>query len=115
MGPCGRSGDPSARGAREQALADEEGFGDLLDGLALLPHRDGERGQADRPAAEQLEQGLQDSAVQPVEAARVDLVDLERGGRDVAGDDPVGLDLGVVADPAQQAVGDPGRAAGAAA
>ncbi len=54
-----------------------KGFGDLLHGLPLLPHRDGERGQADRSAAEQLQQGFQDGAVEPVEAARVDLVHRE--------------------------------------
>lgn len=111
MCPCGGSGDPSAGRAGEETLADEEGFGHLLDGLALLPHRDREGGQADRAAAEELEQGLQDSAVEAVEATGVDLVDLERCRGDVACDDSVGPDLGVVPDPAQQPVGDTGRAA----
>src|SRR5690242_17003603 len=113
MGPCGRGRHPAARCTGEQSLPYEEGLGDLLDGLALLPHRDRERGQTDRAAAEQLEQGLQDTAVEPVEAAGVDLVDLERGRGDLARDDPVRLDLRVVPDAAQQTVGDTGRAAGA--
>ena len=50
MGPGGGGRDPAAGRAGEQALADEEGFGDLLHGLTLLPHRDGERGQSDRSA-----------------------------------------------------------------
>jgi hypothetical protein len=78
MRPRGGGGDASARGAGQQPLPYEEGLGDLLDGLALLPHGDRERGQADRAAAEQLEQRFEDTAVEPVEAAPVDLVDLER-------------------------------------
>ena len=41
----------------------------------------------------------------------VDLVEVEGGVGDVAGDDAVGAHLGVVADPAQQPVGDPRGAA----
>lgn len=95
-------------GAGQQTFAYEEGLGDLFHGLALLPHRDRERGEADRPAAEQLEQGLQDTAVEPVETAAVDLVHLEGRPGDVPGDEAVGLDLRVVPDAAQQAVGDTG-------
>ncbi|GAA3155408.1 hypothetical protein GCM10017687_86770 [Streptomyces echinatus] len=114
MRPCRGRGHPAARGTGEQALPDQERLGDLLHGLPLLPHRDGEGGQADRSAAEQLQQRLQDRAVEAVEAAGVDLVDGEGGGRDLAGDHPVGLDLRIVADAAQQTVGDAGRAPGAA-
>lgn len=108
MRPRGRGGDASARGTGQQSLPYEEGFGDLLDGLALLPHGDGERGQADRSPAEQLEQRFEDTAVEPVEAAAVDLVDLEGGSGDVLGDEAVGLDLRVVPYAAQQPVGDAG-------
>ena len=86
MGPCRRCGDPAARGTGEQPLPYEEGLGDLLDGLALLPHRDGERGQADRSAAEELEQGLEHPPVEPVEAAGVDLVDRQGRLGDLPGD-----------------------------
>lgn len=108
MRPCGRSGHAPAWGAGEQALPYEEGFGDLFHCLTLLPHGYGERGQADRSAAEQLEQGLQHAPVEAVQAPGVDLVDGEGGRGDLLGDQAIGLDLGVVADPAQQAVGDAG-------
>ena len=38
--------------AAEQALTDQEGFGDRLHGLGLLPHRNGQGGQAHRAAVE---------------------------------------------------------------
>ncbi len=46
-----------ARGSGEQAGPDEKRLTHLLDGVGLLTHRDGERGQADRPAAEGSDQG----------------------------------------------------------
>ena len=64
-------------------------------------------GRAAEPAAEDVEDG----AVEPVEPELVDLVEVERCVRDLEGDRAVGADLGVVADPAQQPVGDPRRAA----
>ncbi len=99
---------PSPRGTGEQTLPDQEGLGHLLHGLTLLPHRDGERGQADRAAAEQFQQRLQHRAVQPVQAPGVHLVHREGRGGDVLGDPAVRLDLRVVPDAAQQAVGDAG-------
>ncbi len=86
MRPCGGRRDPPARGTGQQSLPYEEGLGDLLDGLPLLPHRDGQRGEPDRAAAEQLEQGVEDTAVEAVETAGVDLVDLQGGRGDVARD-----------------------------
>lgn len=115
MSPGGRGGDASAGCTGQQPLAYEEGFGHLLDGLPLLPHGHGERGEADGPAAEELEEGFEDTTVEAVEAAAVHFVHREGGPGDVLVDDAVGLDLGVVADPAQQTVGDTRRAPGAAA
>ena len=63
----------------------------------------------DRSAAEAAGQRRQHGAVQPVEAELVDVVDRERVLRDVAGDHAVGANLGVVAHPAQQPVGDARR------
>ena len=111
MLPGGGGGDPAARRPGQEALPDQERLGDLLDGLALLTDRDRQRGEADRAAAEPPAQRVEHGPVEPVEAELVDLVELERGVRDLEGDDAVGADLGVVADPAQQPVGDPRRAA----
>src|ERR1700733_6878988 len=109
--PARAGGDPAARRPGEQAVPDQERLGDRLDGLRLLPYRDGEGGQANRAAAEPPDQGVEHSPVEAVEAELVHLVQLERGPGELPGDQAVGADLGVVADPAQQAVSDPGRAA----
>ena len=44
----------AARRALDEALLDEEGLDDLLDGVARLRQRRGDRLDADRPAAEAL-------------------------------------------------------------
>lgn len=108
MRPGRGGGDPPTRGTGQQAFAYEEGFGDLLDRLALLSHGDRESGEADGAAAEELDQRFEDGAVEPVEATAVHLVDAEGHPGDVTGDVPVGLDLRVVTDPTQQSVGDTG-------
>ena len=90
--------------------AHQEGLRDLLDGLALLPHRDGQGGDAHRPAAEAAAQHVEHRPVEPVEAGLVDLVELEGRARHRQGHHTVGAHLGVVADPAQQPVGDARRA-----
>ena len=79
---------------------------------ALLADGHRQRGDTHRPAAEAATQGVEDGPVEPVEAQVVDVVEGQRPGRDLPGDDAVGLDLGVVADPPQQPVGDPGGAPG---
>ena len=45
-------GDPAARRAGQEAAADQERLGDLLDGLALLADGDRQGGEPDRAAAE---------------------------------------------------------------
>src|SRR5882757_5914901 len=98
MCPCRRCRHPATGSTGEQSLPYEERLGDLLHGLTLLPHRDRECGQADRTAAEELEQGFEHSTVQAVEAARIHLVHGESRRGDVLRDEAVGLDLRVVAD-----------------
>src|SRR3954447_5962256 len=83
MAPCGCSGDPASGGAGQQPCPDEERLGDGLDRLGLLGHRDRQRGQPYRAAAEPTEQRVEDRPVEPVEAELVDLVDLQRGARDL--------------------------------
>src|SRR5690606_34296680 len=88
-----------------------EGLGHLLDGLALLADSDGQRADTDRSSAEAPAQDVEHSGVQTVETALVDLVELQRRTSRPAVDNPVRADLGEVADPAKQTVGDAGRAA----
>jgi hypothetical protein len=102
---------PCPRGTGEEADPDQERLGDLLHGLPLLPHGDGQGGDADGSAPEVPAQHLDDGAVEGVEPQLVDLVQLEAAAGHVVGDHAVGLDLGVVADPAEQPVGDARRAA----
>lgn len=108
VGPRRGGRDPAPRGPGEQPFPYEERLGDLLDRLALLPHGHREGGEPDGAPAEELEQGAEHRPVQPVESPGVDLVHPQGGGGDVPVDPPLGLDLGVVADTAQQAVGDAG-------
>ena len=63
------------------------------------------------PPAEAAAQDVEHGAVEPVQAELVDLVELQRRPGDLQGHHAVGADLGVVADPAQQPVGDPRGAA----
>src|SRR5947209_5501004 len=105
--------DAAARGALDQAALEEVRLVDFFDRVRLLGDRDRERREADGAAAELLRDREQDVAVEPVERGRVDLEQLERAACDGAADAAVAVDLGVVADPSQEAVGDARRAAGA--
>jgi hypothetical protein len=55
----------------------KEGSATSLDGLALLPHGDGERRDADRSAAEPAAERVEHGAVEPVETEGVHLVEIE--------------------------------------
>src|SRR5215213_10148694 len=78
MGPRPRGGAASPRGALEQSPLQEIGLVDVLDRVRLLPHRDGQRGEADGPAAEVPAQAAEDVAVEAVEPLVVDLEQVER-------------------------------------
>ena len=114
MRPRRRRGDPPARGTRQQTRTNEKRLSDRLDRLGLLGNGDRERGEPDRTPAEAPHKRVEHRVVEPVEAELVDLVDLQRGPGDRPGDLAVGANLGVVADPAEQSVGDPRGAAGPA-
>ena len=62
---------PAARRALEEALLDEERLDDLLDGVARLRQRRGERLDADRPAAIVLGDDREIAAVHGVEAGGI--------------------------------------------
>src|SRR4051812_565105 len=120
---CGRRGEaevgprrwgrhPAARGTEEQSLADEERFVHVLDGLGRLADRDGEGGEADRSPAEARAERAEHRPVDLVETALVHAEGGEPGLGGVVVDGTVAPHLGVVAHPAQQPVGDAGRAPG---
>ena len=87
---------------------------DVLDRVGLLAERHRERRQPDGAAAELLDDGAQETPVEPLET---DLVDLEHRQRllgDLGRDDALMAHLGHVAHAAQDPVGDPRRSARAA-
>ena len=71
-------GRPPARRALDQAALEQVGLVDVLDRVLLLAHRDRERREPDRAAAELLADRAQDLAVEAVEARVVDLEQVER-------------------------------------
>src|ERR1035437_6630387 len=76
MSPGQRGCGPSAWGADHEALAHQERLSDGLDGLWLLPDRDGKGAQTHRTTTEPATQGLQYRTIQPVQAT---VVDVEQG------------------------------------
>ena len=114
MGPRGWGCDSPALGAHEEALPDEKRLSDLLDGLALFANRDGKRGESHRATPEPAAHGIKYGAIQSVETKLIHLVQLKRILCDLACHSPIGSNLGVVAHPAEQPVGDARSAAGAA-
>ena len=96
-----------------EALLDQVRFDHVLDGVALLADCRGQVVQPHRAAREALDDGLEQLAIHQVEAGRIDVEHRERGrGRSQVDSSPV-LHLGIVAYPAQQAVGDARGATGA--
>ncbi len=71
-------GHAAARRPVEKADLNQEGFVDLFDRVFLFAHRGGERADADRAAAELVDDGAQQPPVDLVEAARVDLEQPQR-------------------------------------
>src|SRR3984893_17290996 len=96
----------AARGACDKSFLQQVGLVDFADGIGLFAHRRGETLEHDRTAVQLVDDGGEDRAVHPVKAAGVDLQQLERADRDFAGHRSGFVDLGEVAHPAQQAVGD---------
>ena len=99
---------PSPRGALDQALLEQVGLEHVLDRVGLLADSDRQGREPDRASAEFLGDRRQQLAVVAVEPGAVDLEQLERFGGGLLGDDSLTSDLGEVANPPQEAVGDPG-------
>ena len=115
MGVGPRGDDPAADGPVEEADAHEEGLVDALDRVLLLVDGRGDRPDADRAAAEVLDDGREDLAVDVVEPQSVDLHHVQGPLGFLRRDDAVALDVDVVPDAAQQPVGHarrPSRAQG---
>src|SRR5438132_4389371 len=105
--------DAAARRALDEAELEEIRLVDVLDRLLLLAEGDGERGETDGPAAELDRDRLEQLAIGPLEADRVDLVEVERLQGDLERDRALVPHLGDVAYAAQDPVCDARRSAGA--
>ena len=81
MGVGARRGHPAARGALQESLLEQEWLVGVLHGLRLLTDSDGQGRQADRAAAELLDDRSQDEAVDLVETRVVDFEDCKRRDR----------------------------------
>jgi hypothetical protein len=66
VSPGSRGRYPAPRGAHDQALPNQEGLGDGLHGVGLLPHGDGEVADPDRPSTEPTAQRVEHGAVEAV-------------------------------------------------
>ena len=106
----GGIGDDAAPGrAVQEALLHQKGFIYVFDGIDGFADSGGNRIETDGAAAEFIDDDLQDPAVRPVEAARIDFQPVQgivgQGRRNRPG---LG-DLGEVADALQEAVGNTRR------
>jgi hypothetical protein len=106
-----RGGHAPARRPVEEAGLDEERLVHVLDGVPFLVDGGGQAVDADRAAAELVDDRPQQLAIDLVEAVLVHLEQLQRRARHITRDAAVGPHLRVVADPSQQPVGDARRAA----
>src|SRR5207237_3659801 len=70
--------DAAARGALQEAELQQVRLVDVLDRVGLLAERNRERGEADRPAAELVQDRAEQVAVDALQPDRVDLQQLER-------------------------------------
>ena len=110
FGVGGGHGDAASWGAFDEALHDEEGFVDFFEGRGVFANGDGEGGEPDGTTGEFIDQGFEDAFVHFVEAVVVDFDHFEGGLGGGSGDGAIGPDLDVVADPAEEVIGDAGGA-----
>src|SRR3982751_2624420 len=98
MAICLRRGNTPARRTLQKSVLDEERLVDFLERARILADRGGDGADADRPAVELLDDGLEDARVHVVESELIDLEELQRVGGDFAIDYSARAYLGEVAD-----------------
>lgn len=109
--PDRRSRHPTAWRALQIALLDQVRLDHVFDGIGRFADGGGEIVQPDRATAEFFQNCAEQLAIHEVKAEGVDIEHAQRGIRHGEGDVSFRLDFGIIAHPAQQAVGDAGRAA----
>ena len=104
-------GDAALGGAFDVALHDQIRLVHFLDRSGFLANGDGEAVHTDGTAVEKSDDRFEDPLVHFVETIGVNVEHGESIGGGLGGDFSAGADEGVVAHPAQEVVGDAGRAA----
>lgn len=109
---AGGAGDLAAAfGAADETDLEEVRLDDVFERIAFFAEGGGDGLDARRPAVIDLDQRPHERPVQVVQSQRVDAFHRQGAVDDVAGQSPRALDLGIVADALEQAVGDTRRAA----
>ena len=103
----------SPRCPHDVALLDQIGLQYIFDRVPLLAQRRSQVVDSYRPAIELVDHGQQQTTVEVVEATLVDIEQVQCLVGDHPGNVALPPDLGEVAYPAQQAIGDSRRTAGA--
>src|SRR5262245_4354428 len=104
--------DPPTRGrAHHEPDLQEIRLDQLRERLGLVVDRRRDGLDADGASAVELDDGSQESSIQPVEAPAVHTLLVERVASDHGRDHAAARHLGVIADPTQQTIHDPRRAA----
>jgi len=111
----GVGGDSALAGAGDEADLEEVGFDDVFESVSFIAKAGGDGFDAGGAAFVGGDEAAEEGAVEGVESEFIDFLDAERGLRGFDGDFSRAMDLGVVADAAEQAVGDARGASAAAA
>src|SRR6202521_1285669 len=97
----------------DEAFLDQIGLVDLFDRSGIFSHRDREGTESDGAALETNDKRFEESFIHFVQAVSVDVEHFESFVGNYLGDEAVGFDLRIVADPAQKIVCYPRRPSGA--
>ena len=108
----GGHGHAAARGTFDEALHDEKGFVNLFQSRSIFANGNRQGRKSDRAAVEFVNHRFEETGVHFVETVLIDLDHDECGFGNLGSDFSVGTDLSVIADPAEEVVGDARSAAG---
>lgn len=107
-------GDAALRGAGDEALLDEVRLVDFFEGSRFFADGNRERVEAHGASVEAMEDAIEDTFVHFIESIGINFEQLEGSGSDGCVNHVCGADLSEVAAPAEEVVGDAGRATGTA-